>query len=171
MEELILCVPTNKAYAYKYDSKIGTCWVPHKEADIDESFRQVIPYCAVRRDDGKILSYRRKGNESRLHGLLSIGVGGHIDAGEEFMEGMDRELYEEAAIMNCGKSYLGKIELSDTEVDKVHLGIAFIVDTDEAEPKEELREPKWVTLDEASELEAEMEPWSQELLWLIKNPF
>lgn len=170
-DRLTLCVPNNKTYAYRYESSIGTCWIPRDEAELDDSFRQVIPYCAVRRGDGKILSYRRKGNEERLHGLLSIGVGGHIDHPEGFAEAMDRELYEEAGVMNCGKKYLGIIELSETEVDRVHLGIAFIVDTDEAEPKEELREPKWITLEEAAELEDEMEPWSKKLLWLIRNPF
>jgi len=169
-EQLILCVSSEKAYAYNHSHKNGTCWVPRGEAEIDEMFRQVIPYCAIRKD-GKILSYRRKGNEERLHGLLSIGIGGHIDYPESFMEGMDRELYEEAGVMNCTKDYLGAIEMSGTEVDKVHLGIAFIVDTDEATPKEELRDPQWLTVEEAAGLEGEMEPWSQKLLWLIKNPF
>tara|TARA_R110000851_G_scaffold20706_1_gene62433 strand:+ start:383 stop:889 length:507 start_codon:yes stop_codon:yes gene_type:complete len=168
---MILCVPANKTYTYKYGSKIGTCWLLRDLAEKDKNYRQVIPYCAVRREDGKILSYRRKGNEERLHGLLSIGVGGHIDYPEGFTEAMDRELYEEAGVMNCGKNYLGVIELDETEVDRVHLGIAFVVDTDEADPKEELRDPKWISIEEAAELEDEMEPWSKKLLWLIRNPF
>jgi predicted NUDIX family phosphoesterase len=171
MDDLILCIPANRCNTYKYDQKTGTCWLPREEAERDSIFRQVIPYCAVQRPDGKILSYRRKGNEERLHGYVSIGVGGHIDYPETFMEGMDRELYEEAGVMNSIKTHLGIIELFDTEVDLVHVGIGFLIETDEAEPKEELLEPKWMTLDELSEVEGDMEPWSKKLLWLIKNPF
>lgn len=168
---LIMCIPANRGSLYNPDNKIGTCWVPRGEAEIDPVFRQVIPYCALQRDDGKILSYRRKGSEERLHGKLSIGIGGHIDYPQTFSESMGRELYEEAGVMNYVSTKLGLIELSDTEVDRVHLGIGFLVESDEYEPGEELLNPAWMTIEELDAINDEFEPWSQKLLWLIKNPF
>jgi predicted NUDIX family phosphoesterase len=50
--------------------------------ETDPSRLQLIPYIVVRREDtGQILSYARGtgGAEARLHGKLSIGIGGHVD--------------------------------------------------------------------------------------------
>lgn len=52
----------------------------------NDNFRQVLPYKVITQFDGrtgqnKIVAYRRlnKGGEARLHGLMSIGFGGHVD--------------------------------------------------------------------------------------------
>lgn len=171
MSDLILCIPANRCSLYKPDSKIGTCWVPREEAEIDETFRQVIPYCAIQRDDGKVLTYRRKGNEERLHGYLSIGIGGHIDYPEDFNSGMARELLEEAGICNYVSTQLGIIEMFDSPVSRVHLGIGHLIEPQEVEPGPELREPTWMTVEEITSVEEELEPWSRKLLWMIRNPF
>src|SRR5690349_25157813 len=49
------------------------------EAEQDRRFKQLIPYVLIL-CNGKILRYRRGkgGQETRLHGLFSVGVGGHI---------------------------------------------------------------------------------------------
>src|SRR5215475_11438045 len=49
------------------------------EAEQDKRYKQLIPYVLVL-CHGKILRYRRGrgGQETRLHGLFSVGVGGHI---------------------------------------------------------------------------------------------
>ena len=46
----------------------------------DQSYRQLIPYVTFMRN-GKMLAYKRPvaGNEDKLHGNWSAGVGGHID--------------------------------------------------------------------------------------------
>ncbi len=49
-------------------------------AELDASFKQVIPYTLVVHGDEVLLLKRLgKGGEARLHGKLSIGVGGHIN--------------------------------------------------------------------------------------------
>jgi predicted NUDIX family phosphoesterase len=46
----------------------------------DLSYRQLLPYVTFIRN-GEVLAYKRPsaGNESKLHGNWSVGVGGHID--------------------------------------------------------------------------------------------
>ena len=77
------------------------------EAEQDKRYKQLIPYVLVICND-KILRYRRGkgGQETRLHGLYSVGIGGHISeedhglfsTGLGYQEGMRRELIEEVAI-------------------------------------------------------------------------
>lgn len=52
-------------------------------AERDEGYRQIIPYVVLRAPAG-IFSYARtsRGREARLHGLRSIGVGGHVNPGD-----------------------------------------------------------------------------------------
>jgi hypothetical protein len=58
-------------------------WMPRSAAECDPSFKQLIPYVVVKRSDtGTIACYRRRGSEDRLHGLWSVGIGGHVDEGD-----------------------------------------------------------------------------------------
>ena len=56
------------------------CFLPRPQAEEDPGHRQIIPYVALLRGD-EVFSTRRLrgGTESRLHGLISLGVGGHIN--------------------------------------------------------------------------------------------
>lgn len=60
-------------------------WRTRPDIETNEAFRQIIPYVVIlRRDaDGRlsVLHYRRgkKGTESRLHGAISVGYGGHVN--------------------------------------------------------------------------------------------
>src|SRR6266436_10124185 len=77
------------------------------EAEQDKRYKQLIPYVLII-CDGKILRYRRGrgGQETRLHGLYSVGIGGHISEEDNglfssalgYHEGMRRELKEEVDI-------------------------------------------------------------------------
>src|ERR1044072_7133831 len=62
--------------------------------ETDTNFKQLIPYVVVVCGD-KILRYRRgaTGGENRLHGLFSIGIGGHISNEERpgYFDGEWRE--------------------------------------------------------------------------------
>ena len=98
----------------------------------DENYVQPIPYAAVIDSKGRILIYERKGSEKRLHGKLSIGVGGHIKSGESVFNALVRELREEVGIEHKEISsikYLGAYynDKSGEKVDKVHVGLMFIV--------------------------------------------
>src|SRR5437764_12039244 len=88
-------------------SSSNILYLNRSEAEQDKRYKQLIPYVLVLCHD-KILRYRRGrgGQETRLHGLYSVGIGGHISEedhglfskGLGYHEGMRRELMEEVAI-------------------------------------------------------------------------
>ncbi|BBJ27353.1 DNA mismatch repair protein MutT [Athalassotoga saccharophila] len=111
-------------------------FVKRERAESDESIRQIIPYVVMRNLDDLYLLVRRLSSqtEKRLHGMYSIGIGGHVndqDEGEtpwmKFLSGMEREMNEEVIIKNSvgWPKYLGVIKESTTPVNRVHLGVVF----------------------------------------------
>ena len=113
-------------------------WIERSEAETDKDFQQIIPYVLVKNSDGKFASYTRHGNEKRLHGKLSCGIGGHIDETDKadsfddtLANGMCRELYEELKDFDRSKvklSYLGIINEIESDVGEVHLGLVFLME-------------------------------------------
>src|SRR2546422_7572502 len=79
-------------------------YMNRSDAEQDRRYKQLIPYVLII-CHGRILRYRRGrgGQETRLHGLYSVGIGGHISeedhglfsSGLGYQEGMRRELMEE----------------------------------------------------------------------------
>lgn len=174
MSRRVLCVESQFASQYlAYDicSVAEHVWIDKADAETNEDYRQIIPYIAVvRRRDGKVLVYDRHGEEGRLHGLSSIGIGGHVDYPEDWQNGARRELLEEAGIpleLNCPLRPLGIIIKNDSIVDRVHLGLAFWIDVETAEPQSELKNACWLSLDEAANLNLEL--WSVELLAKLRK--
>lgn len=113
-------------------------FVEREYAERAPSLKQVIPYTVVRLGSGEVLLMRRlnKGGESRLHGKLSIGVGGHInpedaisdDHANPLIGGTWRELSEEIVIEGSTElSALGMINDDSTAVGAVHVGLAQIL--------------------------------------------
>src|SRR5947208_2350411 len=94
------------------------------EAEQDKRYKQLIPYVLII-CNGRILRYRRGrgGQETRLHGLYSIGVGGHISeednglfsTGLGYDEGMRRELLEAVAIEKVKEAAVAVINDDSTE--------------------------------------------------------
>jgi predicted NUDIX family phosphoesterase len=82
-------------------------YLNRSEAEQDKRYKQLIPYVLLICGD-RILRYRRGkgGQETRLHGLYSVGVGGHISEEDHglfsnnrgYQDGMRRELMEEVAV-------------------------------------------------------------------------
>ncbi len=152
------------------------------DCEEDPTQLQLCTYAVVMRA-GKVLTYRRAGSEGRLHGLRSVGVGGHVEFQDCFSgyfdtaidRACDRELDEE--IDNSSRSVLeliGFVRDDSNPVGRVHLGAVYLVDlADDAEPEfgDEIREPDWMNLYQVTWNQiAEMEPWSQFVLpWLHKN--
>ena len=146
--------------------------------ETDASYKQIIPYVTVRRADKLLLLKRlRSQNEKRLHGLLSIGLGGHINETDInvygkneniIINGMHRELNEEISIgYSKAPEFIGIINDNSNDVGKVHLGFWFIIDADsEAFSINELEktEGRWIAKNELQRLTCEMETWSSLLL-------
>jgi len=105
-------------------------------AEESPEYRQIIPYVAIVRGN-EVFATRRlnKGGESRLHGRVSLGVGGHINEidqadGQWLMNCLRREIEEEVDIADFGTLTLrGLINDSADAVGNVHLGFFFTLTT------------------------------------------
>lgn len=146
-------------------------FLPRPEMEEDTSYKQIIPYVILRRgEDIYVLRRLKKGGETRLHGLLSIGVGGHINPVDEaagadvLMQGLRREVDEEVSIeRELGIKPLGVINDDSNAVGSVHLGFLFEL---EVQGEVSVRETEklageWVSKPELQALREQMETWSQ----------
>ena len=105
-------------------------------AEESPEYRQIIPYVAIVRGD-EVFATRRlnKGGESRLHGLMSLGVGGHINEidskdADWLMNCLRREIEEEVDIADFGTLTLrGLVNDNGNDVGSVHLGFFFTLTT------------------------------------------
>lgn len=144
-------------------------YMPRAEAEEQPAFKQIIPYVILRQGD-KIFVTRRlnKGGEARLHGKISIGVGGHInpvdEQGDMLMKGLWREIHEEVELHSHGElCSCGFINDDSNSVGSVHLGACFTLETEgEVTVKEtEKLEGLWMTLPELKASYDYMETWTQ----------
>jgi predicted NUDIX family phosphoesterase len=115
-------------------------WLLRSAAESNPEFKQWIPYVLLRNERGELAAYPRGGGEKRLHGLWSLGIGGHINSkdaestpmgsegwGQTLWNGLRRELAEEYPGAACGETqFIGLIHESQTAVGRVHIGAAFL---------------------------------------------
>ncbi|MEM1350330.1 MAG: hypothetical protein AAGI01_17350, partial [Myxococcota bacterium] len=109
------------------------------ELEGDPSRKQIIPYIVVLTQDHRVFTLRRRReqSEARLHGKLSIGVGGHLERedaehDDPITAGMWREFAEEilvpaSTLDTLAPIYRGVLNDDSTEVGAVHLGVVFTV--------------------------------------------
>ena len=141
-------------------------FVERRKAEQDSSWKQVIPYVVVTRGDSLLLLERTKRQgEARLHGKLSIGVGGHVNPvdrgdderpGDVLLEGLRRELAEELAVTGPVElRAAGFLNDDATDVGAVHFGLVAVADARRAEVKireTELMSGRFVPRAELTEL-------------------
>ena len=146
-------------------------FIDRPAAEEDPSYKQIIPYVVLTRK-GLVFATRRlnKGGESRLHGNVSIGIGGHINPVDEtdrrsvLMKGLERELDEEVYIQRRGELVpQGFINDDGNGVGAVHLGLCFSMEVEgEVSVKEtEKLSGGWMSLQELRGEFDNMETWSQ----------
>ena len=105
-------------------------YLNRSDAEHDRAYKQLIPYVLLICND-RLLRYRRGrgGEETRLHGLYSVGIGGHISEEDHglfssdrgYQDGMRRELREEVALDEVKETAVAVINDDSTEVGCVHL--------------------------------------------------
>lgn len=145
-------------------------FLPRPDMESDPSYRQIIPYVAVTRG-GEVFATRRlsAGGETRLHGKLSLGVGGHIERVDDdtsegiLMRALEREVAEEVAVEHIvSLTPLGVINEEHDEVGRVHLGFLFRMEvTGEVAVREtDKLEGMWLKISELPKYSGEMEGWS-----------
>jgi predicted NUDIX family phosphoesterase len=143
------------------------------EAEQDKRFKQLIPYVLII-CNGKVLRYRRGrgGQETRLHGLYSVGVGGHISeedrglfsSGVGYHDGMRRELMEEVAVEGAKDAAVAVINDDSTDVGQVHFGVVHIMHVageKVAGRRSGIAGPEFIPVPEAMKDPSGYESWSR----------
>jgi len=147
-------------------------YLDRAQAEHDRRYKQIIPYALILCGD-KILRYRRgkRGGESRLHGLCSVGVGGHIleqetwpfSRGLGYHEAMRRRLREELEIDVTNEKAVAVINDDSTDVGRVHFGVVHVVhvaDESLAHSRCGVVHPEFVHVNEAVNDAFSYESWS-----------
>jgi predicted NUDIX family phosphoesterase len=128
---------TSCAKSVVLNNRDGATFIDKAKAETDETWLQLIPY-VVLTHDGKFFTYRRgkAGDEDRLHGEVSIGVGGHIEFVDVSPHAMIRTIRRAAArevreevglsVEQCSSTafrVIGTVFDDSTPVNRVHLGV------------------------------------------------
>ena len=148
-------------------------YLNRSDAELDKRYKQLIPYVLLICND-RILRYRRGrgGQETRLHGLYSVGVGGHISEedhglfskGPGYHEGMRRELMEEVAVEEEKESAVAVINDDSTEVGCVHFGVVHVMhlaNETVAGRRSGIAGPEFIPMAEAVKDPSGYESWSR----------
>lgn len=166
------------------------------ECETNPDFRQIIPYGFVHHDTD-VLAYRRssKHTESRLADKWSIGFGGHMEP-EDFksdeplgtpyswygklLNCLKREVFEELSLSEheFESTYLGKIALDDSMVNKVHVGLVFEIrpvgltknEIEDRITSDEVAEVEWLDWRAMKDLvhdQFDWESWSKQVISVI----
>lgn len=116
-------------------------WIGPRDAlEENSDYRQIIPYVVLRCGDDFIRYTRTPaGGETRLHGQMSIGLGGHIDMPDVVCTGQsidleativqasERELQEELGEIDVARrEWIGVLTDDGTDVGRVHIGVVAV---------------------------------------------
>jgi len=152
-------------------------FIPRSQAEKDPSYKQLIPY-VIMSYDGRYLSYvrGRRAGENRLTGLRSIGIGGHINPGDDmplfntdfyetYLAAVEREVAEEISVeTGHTDSVVALLNDESNEVGSVHLGIVhyWILDEPKVNKREQMiTQMAFMTPAELQNVRDTMETWSQ----------
>jgi len=104
---------------------------PRSAMEVDPAHKQIIPYLVLRDGPRFFLMCRtRAGADARLHDRYSIGVGGHLNPGDDGLVGGLRREWAEELIADFVPEFSLVALLNDdtTEVGSVHLGAVYVAD-------------------------------------------
>jgi predicted NUDIX family phosphoesterase len=163
-------------YLDKLFAKDVPRFMPRPQAEKDPTHKQLIPY-VIMAHDGKYLNYvrGRRAGETRLVGLRSIGIGGHINPGDAmplfstdfrdaYRAAVEREVDEEVCV-EAGHTDRVVALLNDdsNEVGQVHLGIVHLWELDApnvSKREQMITQMSFMSLDELQAVRDSMETWS-----------
>jgi predicted NUDIX family phosphoesterase len=165
----------------RYVDKLFAAGVPRfmrrSQAETDPSYKQIIPY-VIMTHGGKYLSYvrGRRAGETRLVGNRSIGIGGHINPGDNlplftadfydtYVTAVEREVMEEV-VVDAGHTDRVVALLNDDSnaVGQVHLGLVhcWTLDAPNVTRREQMiTQLAFMTPAELRAVRDSMETWSQ----------
>lgn len=150
-------------------------YVARGRAENDPNLKQVIPYVLITCGD-MVFTYRRgkRGSENRLHGLYSIGIGGHIrhddrrlfsEDSSGYSDAVWREVYEEVAF-DCPhkEAIVAVINDDTTPVGQVHFGVVHVIALERlvaAKNESAITDAGFVPVEKAVKDAGDFETWSQ----------
>jgi predicted NUDIX family phosphoesterase len=164
----------------RYLRKIFVQGIPHflprSQAEKDPNYKQLIPY-VIMSNDGRYLTYirGRRAGETRLVGLRSIGIGGHINPRDDmplfndnfyeaYLTAVEREVAEEVSVETThADSVVALLNDDSNEVGSVHLGVVhhWILDAPKVKRKEQMiTQMAFKTPAELQQVRDTMETWS-----------
>ena len=148
---------------------------PRAEAENNPAYKQIIPYALIAFGNSVVYYVRgKKAGEQRLVAKGSIGIGGHMNEGDEslfaldeqaYRVGVEREVNEEIKIdTQFDDRIVALLNDDTTDVGRVHLGVVHVFKL--AEPKVEKREAMitgltFLTKEELVARRESLETWSQ----------
>jgi predicted NUDIX family phosphoesterase len=139
---------------------------PRPDAEIDPSWKQVIPYVVLFDGDRIFLMRRtRAGADERLHDRYSIGIGGHVNPEDsDVAGGLLREWSEEIeSDFTPDFQPIGVLNDDDNSVGAVHLGLVFSAPANgrpvEIRERDKL-EGRFATRAEVATVADKLETWS-----------
>ncbi len=165
-------------YLASFLRRENNTFLPRSAAENDPSFKQLIPY-AVFTHGGRILHYVRgaKSGEKRLVAKGSIGIGGHINDGDESLFAFDDAAYHEAVRREIAEELrldgsftertVALINDDSTEVGSVHLGVVHIVTLESPNVRageKAIASLEFLSIPELRERRDSLETWSQIVL-------
>jgi predicted NUDIX family phosphoesterase len=138
-----------KKYLGAILSRGSNFFLPRAKAESDPAYKQIIPYVLIAFEDTVLYYVRgKKAGEQRLVAKGSIGIGGHMNEGDEslfawdeeaYRAGVEREVNEEINIDTQFDDRIVALLNDDaTDVGRVHLGIVHVFKL--AQPKVKKRE-------------------------------
>lgn len=141
-------------------------YAPRAAMERDPAWKQLIPYLVLRDGERYFLMRRtRSGGDARLHDRWSIGVGGHVNPGDDGLIGGLRREWREELVADFEPDFEPVALLNDdtTDVGAVHLGIVFVADA--AGRPVSVRETdklvgSFATSAEVAAVRADLESWS-----------
>jgi predicted NUDIX family phosphoesterase len=168
--------------AFDVERYLGEIFAPgiprflkRSQAEKDPSSKQLIPY-VIMSCDGKYLSYvrGRRAGETRLVGLRSIGIGGHINPSDDmplfkdfydtYLAAVKREVAEEVAVeTEYTDRVVALLNDESNEVGSVHLGIVhhWILNSPKVSRREQMiTQMAFMTAAELQDVRDTMETWS-----------
>jgi predicted NUDIX family phosphoesterase len=151
-------------------------FLPRSQVEKDPSYKQLIPY-VIMTHNGKYLSYVRgkKAGETRLLGLRSIGIGGHINPADDmplfdvdfyktYLAAVEREVAEEVSVETTHTdSIVALLNDDSNEVGRVHLGVVHYwqLDAPKVNKREQMiTQMTFMTPAELQQVADTLETWS-----------
>jgi predicted NUDIX family phosphoesterase len=163
-------------YLEKIFAPGAASFMKRSQAEKDPSYKQLIPY-VIMSHEGKFLSYvrGRRAGETRLTGLRSIGIGGHINPADDmplfndnfyetYLAAVSREVAEEVSLETSHTDrVIALLNDESNEVGSVHLGIVhhWILNNPKVSRREQMiTQMTFMTPAELHDVHDSMETWS-----------